>query len=225
MSKQSSVMAQILPYSLRWHFERPRNRPGLATDPRSLKRARRLRAPSQPRGIARLSRRAFHAHASWVAAAPQSASTDPSTRFPPPLARRALDQPDGRCQHRRQNRATTGNRAASRRAHRGDRRATRLASRRSRRDAGSRGQRRAASPRATGGDPRADRVQQANRIRRHASRRAFDVRDRLKTPPDAGVRGLDPSRTRTPFRERTGAFFFSLSRPASERESRRVLSD
>lgn len=32
------------------------------------------------------------------------------------------------------------------------------------------------------------------------------------------VRGLDPSRTRTPFRKRIGAFFFSLSRPASERE-------
>lgn len=225
MGKQSSVMAQIIPCSLRWHFERPRNRPGLATDPRSLKRARRLRAPSQPRGIARLSRRAFHAHASWVAAALQSASTDPSTRFPPPLARRALDQPDGRCQHRRQNGATTGNRAASRRARRGDRRATRLASRRSRRDAGSRGQRRAASPRATGGDPLADRVQQANRIRRHASRRAFDVRDRLIFyTARRRVRGLDPSRTRTPFRERIGAFFF-LSRPASERESRRVLSD
>jgi hypothetical protein len=79
---------------------------------RSLKLASRLRAPSQPRGIARLSRRAFHAHASWVAAAPKSASMDPSTRFPPPLARRALDQPDGRCQHRRQE---SGNNGESRR--------------------------------------------------------------------------------------------------------------
>ena len=80
----------------------------MTTPSSSLKRARRRRPPSQPRGIARLFRRAFHANASWVAAAPKSTSREPPTRFLSPLTRRALDRPDMRCQRRRQNRATTG---------------------------------------------------------------------------------------------------------------------
>ena len=169
---------------------------------RSLKLASRLRAPSQPRGIARLSRRAFHAHASWVAAAPKSASMDPSTRFPPPLARRALDQPDGRCQHRRQNRATTGNRAASRRARRGDRRATearvasiatgRGVSGTAPRGVASRDRRRPARrPRSTG-ESNSTRGPTQNTARRRCAR--------ARSVPDS-----------TPVRKRTHAFFFLAS--------------
>jgi hypothetical protein len=166
---------------------------------RSLKLASRLRAPSQPRGIARLSRRAFHAHASWVAAAPKSASMDPSTRFPPPLARRALDQPDGRCQHRRQE---SGNNGESRRvATRAPRRSARDPSRvasiatgrgvsgTAPRGVASRDRRRPARrPRSTG-ESNSTRGPTQNTARRRCAR--------ARSVPDS-----------TPVRKRTDAFFF-----------------
>jgi hypothetical protein len=140
---------------------------------------------------------------------------DPSTRFPPPLARRALDQPDGRCQHRRQE---SGNNGESRRV------ATR-APRRSARDGGSR---RVDRDGTRGlGDSAARR-----RLARPAATRAptafnrrieFDTRTDSKhrpTPPCAG--SIRPGLGRL-FEKGPTRFFFS--RPANERESRRVLSD
>ena len=76
-------------------FERTRNRPENDNPLEFVKTSASSTPPSQPRGIARLFRRAFHANASWVAAAPKSTSREPPTRFLSPLTRRALDRRTG----------------------------------------------------------------------------------------------------------------------------------
>ena len=148
----------------------------MTTPSSSLKRARRRRAPSQPRGIARLFRHAFHANASWVAAAPKSASREPPTRFLSPLTRRALDRSDRRCQRRRQNRATTGI-APRRDARAAVFDAIPFSGRVDRGGTDGRVETARCRVAPTGGDPRADRARRANRTRPRAenrSRRATD---------------------------------------------------
>ena len=148
----------------------------MTTPSRSLKRARRRRPPSQPRGIARLFRRAFHANASWVAAAPKSTSREPPTRFLSPLTRRALDRPDRRCQRRRQNRATTGI-APRRDARAAVFDAIPFSGHVDRCGTGGRVETVRCRVAPTAGDPRADRARRANRTRPRAENRSTRATD------------------------------------------------
>ena len=148
----------------------------MTTPSRSLKRARRRRPPSQPRGIARLFRRAFHANASWVAAAPKSTSREPPTRFLSPLTRRALDRPDMRCQRRRQNRATTGI-APRRDARAAVFDAIPFSGHVDRCGTGGRVETVRCRVAPTAGDPRADRARRANRTRPRAENRSTRATD------------------------------------------------
>lgn len=148
----------------------------MTTPSSSLKRARRLRPRSQPRGIARLFRRAFHANASWVVAAPKSTSREPPTRFLSPLTRRALDRPDRRCQRRRQNRATTGI-APRRDARAAVFDAIPFSGRVDRGGTGGRVETARCRVAPTAGDPRADRARRANRTRPRAENRSTRATD------------------------------------------------